>query len=56
MQAYFQRIGLMYAFNVVLTVAMFDASVPMVETVLDKLLRGVVVPNAQAIRQLLANL
>lgn len=57
LQAYFQRMGLLYSFNVVLTVAAgLEVSAPFVEVVLNKLLRETVIPNAQTLRYLLANM
>ena len=57
LQAYLQKLGLVYAFNVVLVVAMGQGvAEPYKKVVLDKLLRGVVIPNEQALRYLLKNL
>lgn len=57
LQTYFQKMGLMYAFNVVLTVATgFEVCSQYVEPVLNKLLRGTVIPNEQKLRYLLENM
>jgi uncharacterized protein (TIGR02172 family) len=51
---YFQGLGLLYAFSVVLTMGMGgDAVAGHVGPVLDKLLRGVIVNNEQALRHMI---
>ena len=53
LEAYFKKLGLLYAFNVVLIVGSgSERSTQMAPFIMDKLLRGVVIPNEQAIRYL----
>ncbi|MBQ9721369.1 MAG: phosphotransferase, partial [Oscillospiraceae bacterium] len=50
---YFKKLGLLYALNVVLVVgAGSERAMQIAPIIMDTLLRGVVVPNEQAIRQL----
>ena len=53
LEAYFKRLGLLYAFNVVLVVGSgSERAAQNAPFIMDKLLRGVVIPNEQAIRAL----
>ncbi len=53
LEAYFQKIGLLYAFNVVMICgSRSEKTMQIAPFVMDKLLRGVVIPNEQVIRQL----
>lgn len=53
LEAYFKRLGLLYAFNVVLIAGSGnDIAAQRAPFIMDRLLRGVVIPNEQAIRQL----
>lgn len=53
LEAYYRKIGLLYAFNVVLiTGSGSERSTKLAPIIMEKLLRGVVIPNEQAIRQL----
>jgi aminoglycoside phosphotransferase (APT) family kinase protein len=53
LQEYYKKLGLMYAFNVVLIAgAGSETATKMAPFIMDKLLRGVVIPNEQAIRYL----
>ncbi len=55
LDAYFKKLGLIYALNVVLTMGAKSASAQnLAPVIMDKLLRGVVIPNEQALRALLA--
>lgn len=57
LEQYFQGLGLIYAFSVVVTIGMGGATVAAyIGPVLDHLLRGVVVPNEQALRGMLSQL
>jgi hypothetical protein len=53
LEEYFKKLGLLYALNVVLIVGAGSArSLQMAPMIMDNLLRGVVIPNEQAIRYL----
>ena len=53
LKAYYEKMGLLFAFNVVLTCGSgSERAMKLAEMLMDKLLRGVVIPNHQAIRQL----
>ena len=53
LEGYFKRIGLLYAFNVVLICGSgSEKAVALAPMLMDRLLRGVVIPNEQAIRAL----
>ena len=53
LEEYFKKLGLLYALNVVLVVGTdSERSTALAPIIMDKLLRGVVVPNEQAIRYL----
>ena len=53
LEAYFKRLGLLYAFNVVLVVGSgSERAAQNAPFIMDKLLRGVVIPNEQAIKAL----
>ena len=57
LEAYFKKLGLLYAFNVVLIVGSgSERSTQLAPIIMDKLLRGVVIPNEQAIRYLFKTL
>jgi uncharacterized protein (TIGR02172 family) len=57
LEEYFKKLGLLYAFNVVLIVgAGSERSRKLAPQIMDNLLRGVVIPNEQAIRYLYQNL
>ena len=57
LEEYFKKLGLLYALNVVLIVGAGSArSLQMAPMIMDNLLRGVVIPNEQAIRYLYQNL
>lgn len=50
---YYKKLGLLYAFNVVLVAGSgSERAMQRAPIIMDKLLRGVVIPNEQAIRQL----
>ncbi len=54
LEEYFKKLGLIYALNVVLVMGMrSERSLSIAPTIMDKLLRGVVIPNEQALRHLL---
>lgn len=56
-KAYMGKLGLLYAFNVVLVIALGqEVSNPYVDVVLNKLLRETVIPNEQTLRYLLKNM
>ena len=56
-KAYMGKLGLLYAFNVVLVIALGqEFSNPYVDVVLNKLLRETVIPNEQTLRYLLKNM
>ena len=53
LKAYFGKIGLLYAFNVVLVCGSgSETATRLAPMLMDRLLRGVVIPNEQAIRAL----
>ena len=53
LEEYYQKLRLMYAFNVVLVSGSgSETAAQMAPIIMDKLLRGVVIPNEQAIRYL----
>jgi uncharacterized protein (TIGR02172 family) len=57
LEEYFKKLGLLYAFNVVLIVGTgSERAIAMAPSIMDNLLRGVVIPNEQAIRYLYQNL
>ena len=57
MEAYYKKLGLLFAFNVSLVVGTeAENAMKLAPMLMDKLLRGVVIPNEQALRYLLSNL
>jgi hypothetical protein len=57
LEEYFKKLGLLYALNVVLIVGTgSERAITMAPSIMDNLLRGVVIPNEQAIRYLYQNL
>ena len=57
MEAYFKKLGLLFAFNVSLVIGTeAENATKLAPMLMDKLLRGVVIPNEQAVRHLLSNL
>jgi len=57
MEAYFKKLGLLFAFNVSLVVGTeSENAMKLAPMLMDKLLRGVVIPNEQSLRYLLSNL
>lgn len=53
LEAYYKKLGLLFAFNVVLVVGSgAERSLKMAKHIMDNLLRAVVIPNEQAIRYL----
>jgi hypothetical protein len=53
LEEYFKKLGLLYALNVVLIVGTgSERAITMAPSIMDNLLRGVVIPNEQAIRYL----
>lgn len=57
MEAYYKKLGLLFAFNVSLVVGTeSENAMKLAPMLMDKLLRGVVIPNEQTLRYLLSNL
>ena len=57
LEAYYKKLGLLFAFNVAIIVGTeAENAVKLAPILMDKLLRGVVIPNEQALRHLLSNL
>lgn len=57
LEAYYKKLGLLFAFNVAIIVGTeSESAVKLAPILMDKLLRGVVIPNEQALRHLLSNL
>ena len=57
MEAYFKKLGLLYAFNVVMvTGAGSETATQLAPFIMDKLLRPIVLPNAQTIKYLFATM
>ncbi len=57
LEGYYKQLGLLYAFNVPLVCgAGSETAMKLADTIMDQLLRGIVIPNEQTIRYLFKNM